>query len=180
MRVAITGGIAEGKSAVLGVVAERGLPVFSADAFAREVFLEPETQRMLTGWLGQPPTPAALREAMTLDPALRRSVNRWMHPRVLDRILAEPHGYFEVPLLLEACLQSHFGRIWGVTCGAEEQARRLRARYGPETDVEAILATQLPTRVKLAFSHEIIRTNAPPEAVRVRVAEAIRDAVEQT
>ncbi len=176
MRVAVTGGIAEGKSTVVGYLREAGYPTFSSDADAREIFGDPEVNALLAraASLPAPLERDALRAAILRDPAIRRSVNRIMHPRVRAAQRARARGFFEVPLLIEACLQGEYDRVWVVTCGPEEQRRRLRERLGDELSVEGLLAAQLPTVTKLAFSDLAVRTNEPPERVRSVVLDAAR------
>lgn len=173
-RVAITGGIAEGKSTVLADIAGLGLPTFSADRVASEVFADPETQRELEAVLGKEliQDRAGLRAAMAADPSVRRGLNRVLHPRILRRLEALGPGFYEVPLLIETALGSRFDRIWVVTCGSAEQRARLIARVG-EAEAAALLRTQLPSRAKCAFADRILRTNAPVESVRRSVWEAI-------
>jgi dephospho-CoA kinase len=167
MRVAITGGIAEGKSTVLGYLREEGEAVASSDAYAREVFQEPDVQSALAHLLGQesPVEPAALRDALSSSATLRRDVNRLMHPKVIERILASRAKYIEVPLLIEGCLQSLFDQVWVVSCGPEEQRRRLVERVGEAAALE-LIATQLKTSVKTPFGDVVFRTNQPEETVK--------------
>jgi dephospho-CoA kinase len=113
-----------------------------------------------------PVTTHALRDRIWDRQVLRRSVNRLMHPiilRELDRTGAE---VVEIPLLLETCMQGAFPRVWVVTCGPEEQKRRLVQRLGDEAKAEAILSSQLPSDVKAVFADVIVRTNRPPEDVK--------------
>lgn len=80
----------------------------------------------------------------------------------------------EIPLLIEACLQGGFDRVWVVTCGADEQRRRLVERLGGEAGAEALLGSQLPTRAKIPFADVVIRTNQPEWSVKRDVALAAR------
>jgi dephospho-CoA kinase len=173
MRVAITGGIAEGKSTVLRILAELGYPVSSADAIARDLFLDPALNTRLAEVAGVPApiSPAALRAALA-STEVRRNVNRIMHAPVMERLEEEAAQFVEVPLLLEACLQSRFDRVWVVTCGEEEQRRRLQERYGSEADLIALVASQLPSRAKIPFADLVVRTNQPLENVRRLMSEA--------
>lgn len=175
MKLALTGGVAEGKSTVAAYVREAGFEVASADEIAREVFLDPNIQEGLAAMLGvRPPVePAVLRTAIFANPALRRQTNRLMHPRILQGILSSPAPVVEAPLLFEACIHSHFDRIWVVTCGPLEQLKRLAERLGNEGEARAIITAQLPTRVKCSFADRIVRTNAPSESVRSYVLEMI-------
>src|SRR5688572_15672651 len=114
MRVAITGGIAEGKSTVLHHLKEAGQSVYSADDAALEVFSDPRMQRRLSAVSGlpEPIDRERLRAAIADTPELRREVNLAMHGPILDRILASRARFIEVPLLVEACLQARFDAVW--------------------------------------------------------------------
>lgn len=168
MRIAITGGIGEGKSTVLAMLTEMGEATESADRIAREIFLEPATNAQIAAAAGLPApvAPADLRGVLSTSDEVRAAVNRIMHPRIVDAIERSPARFVEVPLLIEACLYPRFDRVWGVTCGPEEQRKRLLERYADERIVSAMLASQLPTRTKIPFCDLIFRTNQPLETVR--------------
>lgn len=167
MRIAITGGIAEGKSTVLGYLRDMGYSTASSDAIARQVFAQEATQEAIAALLGVPApvAPEKLGEAISASHAVRRAVNRITHPLILAAIDREKAQFIEVPLLIETCLYGFFDRVWVVTCGREEQLRRLTLRLGSEKAASAFLRTQLPSEVKSAFADEIIRTNPPEEIV---------------
>jgi dephospho-CoA kinase len=165
-RIAITGGIGEGKSTVLRFLRELGYGTASADDVARQFFEEPLTQAKLAEILEQSPpvSPDVLRRAIATQPEVRRAVNRFMHPGIRARLAAGDAPFVEVPLLIETCLQDDFDRIWVVTCGREEQLIRLGQRIGAD-QAQRLIATQLPTRVKEAFADHVIRTNKPESFV---------------
>lgn len=174
-RIGITGGIAEGKSTVLGYIRDLGFSTASADDVAAEVFANSSTQARIaeiTG-LSLPVERNQLRARLAEDPLARRSLNRLLHPLILDRLLRESAHFLEVPLLVEACLQREFDEVWVVTCGREEQRRRLAVRLRSECEVDAVLSTQLPTEVKLCFADVVLRTNQPEPTVKANVAEHI-------
>src|SRR5688572_32212343 len=106
LRIAITGGVAEGKSTVLGYVREHGLTVVSADDLARDVFNDPYTQDRIGHLLNAVPPVTAddLRQRISASTELRRSVNELMHPLIAARIESSIAFAIEVPLLIEACL----------------------------------------------------------------------------
>lgn len=174
MKIAITGGIAEGKSTILGYLSDLGHEVASADALAREVFLDREIQSQIAAAssLDLPIDSAQLRNRIAEQPALRRAINKIMHPEIVLRMSKAEATFFEIPLLIETCRYFDFDEIWVVTCGREEQRRRLTARYGKSVQIESILSTQIDSRAKIAFADRVFRTNEPPEAVRQMVSEA--------
>ena len=176
MRIAITGGIAEGKSTVLRYCAAAGYKTASSDEVAREVFDFADVQVLLAELLQSsgPVDRATLRTRLALAPALRREINKIMHPRILQALREKDAQIWEVPLLIETCIHDEFDRIWVATCGPEEQLSRLVARIGNEELAQRLLSTQLPSRAKCAFADRIIRTNERESRVQQYVLEALR------
>jgi dephospho-CoA kinase len=178
MRVAVTGGIAEGKSTVLGYLAELGYETASSDLYARECFFDEGIQHQLANLLETqiPVSPDQLRPVLASSFQIRRAVNRAMHPLVVDRILASSAEFFEVPLLIETCLHPLFDEVWVVTCGLEEQLLRLAERYG-EDQAMLLIDSQLRTLSKTPFCDVEVRTNTPQETVKRFVGRAARRVV---
>jgi dephospho-CoA kinase len=176
MRIAITGGIGEGKSSVVADLAAMGYRTASADAMARDVFGQEDIQASLAEAvsLPLPIDREALRATISREPAHRRMVNEITHPRILAMLLSSDATFVEVPLLLETCIQGHFHQVWVVTCGPEEQRKRLVERYGEGAQVDAIISSQLRTPAKTIFSDRIVRTNQPREHVRRLLSEAVK------
>ena len=179
LNVALTGGIAEGKTTVLRMFSELGLSTVSADEVARGVLEDAEVQGRVRERLGLSGAMdrGKILEAIAADPAKRRSLNEIMHPEVLARLVLEQADVVEVPLLVETCLHTAFRRVWVVTCGAEEQLRRLIERTGDEGTALRLLSTQLPTAVKRAFADRTIRTDRPPRDVYKDAEELARSLV---
>jgi dephospho-CoA kinase len=176
MRVAITGGIGEGKSTVLGWIREAGWPTYSSDEGAREVLADPRVLAKVTEIAGLVSfSPDGLRRAMLSSAETRRRVNSLLHPLIVERSPRDREGFYEIPLLLETCTQHRYDEVWVVTCGAEEQRRRLLDRYGDPALVDALLSVQLPTKVKVVFADRILRTNLPFENVRSLLGEALEN-----
>jgi len=163
MRIAVTGGIAEGKSTVLATVREMGIPVYSADDEARILLSNPVWQEKVAAALDLPlPLDRAkVRTRILESNEARRALNGLLHRPILDTLLAHPEGFFEVPLLIETCAMGRFDQVWVATCGLEEQRRRLADRVGDPALAEKLLATQLPTRAKTPFADLIVRTDRP-------------------
>lgn len=177
--VGLTGGVAEGKTTVLRVLAEQGLRTASADDYAREVLDDPMFWEMASDRLrlNGPLDRRALARLIANDPVKRRTLNDLMHPEVLTRIIEDAPQVVEVPLLIETCLQSLFKRVWVVTCSPEEQSRRLAERYKDPALARQILGTQLSFNVKRCFADKIIRTDGPLSSVVKSVQEIAPEAV---
>ena len=162
MKIAITGGIAEGKSTVLKLIEAKGFEVESADAIVIDIVADPAVQEALCRIAGlrAPLDSRELRASMNADDDVRRAVNQYLHPLVSDAIQQSTAQFFEVPLLIEACLESHFDLIWVVECSPQDKRNRLESRYGKgyESDFEA---HQLSSAARRAFSDAIVSTSAP-------------------
>lgn len=175
-RIAITGGAGEGKSTVLAYIRGLGHETAGADDFARELFNERATQQLLAGLLDTelPVSADTLRVALGADSELRRAVNTLLHRPIVERMWESRAPFIEVPLLLETCLQGAFQSVWVVTCGPQEQLRRLEARLQNKAQAIKLVEAQLPTQVKLPFADRIVRTNQAENTVQQFVAEAVR------
>lgn len=174
-RIAVTGGVSEGKSTVLGYCRDAGYSTASADDFARQVLSDPTFRASVlqSVGLGVDASSADLRDEMNRSVQSRRTVNRLMHGPVWERILASDATFVEIPLLYEACLQAEFDLVWAVTCGAGEQLRRLSARLGDPQAAKQLIESQLPTDLKAFLADRVIRTDAPESEVRAAVEAAI-------
>lgn len=178
MRTAITGGVAEGKSTVLGYLAQMGYKTYSVDEAAKAVFDSEDVQRQLSALLGYdaPISRDLLRTAIGIRKDLRREVNRIMHPAIARDLLSSEAEFFEVPLLIETCLQDQFDRVWVVTCGSDEQMRRLTNRIG-RSDAVRIMSIQLSTHAKIPFADHVVRTNQPEANVLLEVRTLVNKAL---
>ena len=157
VRVALTGGIASGKSMVATELAARGAIVIDADVLAREV-VEPGTSALAAiidrfgaellsdGRLDR----ALLAEIVFADPLARRDLERIVHPAVRARAaeLERAAGAAAVvvhviPLLVETSQQEDFDLVVTVDVDHETQIQRLMARNGfTRAEAESRIAAQ--------------------------------------
>lgn len=169
--VAVTGGIAEGKSTVLTVLSSFGVKVASADEVVKQLWSDQQFQS--TVWkqldLNGNFDKNILRKMLSQFPEIRSTLNAITHPVVMSELACSGADAIEVPLLIEACLQGQFESIWVVTCGPEMQLERLAARLGSLQEAQALIATQLKTKTKIAFADAVVRTNVPLENVKSTV-----------
>jgi dephospho-CoA kinase len=174
-KIALTGGIATGKSTVAKFLAELGALILDADQVAREV-VKPGTDcwQKLRNLLG----PAyfdedgslkrrKLRERIIHDNPCRSAVNAILHPCIVQemdqqwrsahRLRPEKIVIFDIPLLFEADLAHHFDTIILVYAPREIQIQRLRLRDGlTYAEAAETLTMQLPIEAKRANSHLVI------------------------
>jgi dephospho-CoA kinase len=157
VRVALTGGIASGKSMVAAVLAARGAIIIDADVLAREV-VEPGTpalaaiidrfgeQVVAEGRLDR----ARLAQIVFADSLARRDLERIVHPAVRARAaeLEQAAGaaaivVHVIPLLVETGQQGDFDLVVTVDVDHETQIQRLAARNGfTRAEAESRIAAQ--------------------------------------
>lgn len=165
-RLIVTGGIAQGKSTVVGYLRDAGYTTLSADDVARRVYEEPATQDRLAEIVGRRVGRAELRAILARDGRVRREVNALMHGEVFRRMAASEAQVLEVPLLAEACLIDFGGEVWSVTCDEATRRERLVARIGDADEADRLIASQLPSRVKNVLADRVLATDDPPGVVR--------------
>ena len=176
LRVALTGGIATGKSFCLARFAALGVPVVDADALAREVVatgsaaLAAIRLRFGDGVMSPDGTldRAALGRIVFNDRAARAELEAIVHPAVYRRISEwfitlppdTPRAIADIPLLFETGHGPDFHRIIVCACEPAEQIRRLIVRDRlSEPDARARLAAQWPIAEKVARADYVIRTD---------------------
>lgn len=151
---------------MLGFMAELGVPTFSADVFARDALQEPENWAQIVDLFdGIEPERSEIRDRALGDDRFRRQLNQILHPWISAQ-LTDFHGVAEIPLLIETVRFFQMDAVIVVTCGVDEQRRRLLARTGNEGLTDRLIAVQLPTVAKLPFADAIIRTNESLESVK--------------
>jgi dephospho-CoA kinase len=188
--VALTGGVAAGKTAVTRRFESLGVPVHDADVAAREV-IEPGTPGLAAvvdafgadvldsaGRLDRP----AMRRQVFADPAARRTLEAIIHPLVRDwlhqRALAEraPYCLLAIPLLAENIEHYRWiDRVLLVDVPESVQIARLIARDGiDETLARQMLAHQATRTSRLALADDVIENSGDESALDQVVAELHR------
>jgi len=175
-RVALTGGIATGKSHCLARFAALGAAVVDADRLARDAVapgtpgLARVVERFGSGVLradGSLDRPA-LGRIVFADRAARADLEAIIHPDVYRRISEwfanQPAGtrvaIADIPLLFETGHQHDFEVVIVCACAPDEQLRRLMARDGlTEAAARERLDAQWPIDEKVARAHIVIRTD---------------------
>jgi dephospho-CoA kinase len=175
VRVALTGGIATGKSTVLALLRQHGIPTIDADLLAREVVAPGAPAYTLVvarfGAAVLDDTGAINRRALAAivfaDPAALRDLEAIIHPAVYGAItdwfagLAAdtPLAVADIPLLFETGHDGDFDVVVVVACPPEEQLRRVVARDGStEAEARSRLAAQWPIERKVAAADHVIWT----------------------
>lgn len=178
LTVALTGGIACGKSVVAGILREKGCYVHSADRTAHELMApggaayRPVVERFGKGILADDGTidRKKLGAVIFADAAARAALDAIVHPLVLEttrRLVTDVEAsgrstlfVTEAALTIEAGFASDYDRIVVVTCDEEARVRRLMARDGIGRD-EALrkIGAQMPQAEKIGRADYVIDTS---------------------
>lgn len=174
-KIALTGGIATGKTTVANKFRDLGAIILDADEYARQA-VKPGTAsfaalRELIGpaYLNPDGTlrRRELRQRIIQEPTLRQRVDAVLHPYIMQAMRADweklkeldPHAViiFDIPLLFEGGFEKDFDIVILVYSSPEAQVQRLIRRDEVlRSEAEHTLDMQLPIDSKKASSHYII------------------------
>jgi 23S rRNA pseudouridine1911/1915/1917 synthase len=187
--VVLTGMPASGKSSLMRLLEEAGLPCFNADEAVHRLYAPGGDGRLcLLRRFGErfvpdaqsPVDRRALSAAVREDPSLLPEVEEMIHPLIIHEVrqfwaTAEARGeeaaVAEIPLYFESG-QWKYGSAFrvppviGVRC-EEEERRRRRAAREMNTELQEILETRhWPAERKLAACDMVIDNSGRPEELR--------------
>lgn len=191
LQVALTGGIASGKTTVAALFAERGALLIDSDQLAREV-VEPGTPglaEVVARFGGQVLDDQgrldrqALGAIVFADDVARADLNAIVHPRVRQRraeLLAEA-GDDEVvisviPLLVETGLADQFDAVVVVDLPEAVQVERLMTRNGFSAEqAQARVEAQAARAERLAAADWVIDNSGAPDELDGQVQAVWRE-----
>ena len=176
-RIALTGGIATGKSYVRARLEKLGVPTIDSDTLAREVVASgtPGLAQVVRQFGSDIVTASGELDRQKLaaiifsDPQSRRALETIIHPLVQQATDAwfaslDPasHSFAvaDIPLLYEVGREKDFDAVIVVAADPETQIKRVMQR-NDLTEVEARkrLSAQLPIDEKVRRADHVIRTN---------------------
>lgn len=186
LRVALTGGIASGKSTIADLFAERGVPVIDTDLVARQVVLpgQPALAEIREsfgddvfhkdGALDR----AAMRAVIFADAKQRERLEAILHPRIQVETLRQANavdGDYQlivVPLLVGSALRDLVDRVLVVDCHEDTQIQRLLRRDAEsEQQARRMLAAQASRAERLAIADDVIDNDGDLDTTRGQVEE---------
>ena len=184
-RVALTGGIASGKTTVADLFAALGVPVIDTDVIARQV-VEP----------GQPALAAVvaafgpdvldadghldrrrMRARIFADPTARQRLESILHPAIrteMERRSSEAGGPYQVlviPLLAEGKRRDHVDRVLLVDVPESLQIERLVLRDGVSHEQARLsLGAQATRAERLTMADDVVRNTGSVDELQGQVA----------
>lgn len=193
LHVALTGGIATGKSFVLARFAFHKVPTIDADTIVHDVVRagQPASENIRlrfgddifhpNGELDRQELGARVfhnpKERKALEaivhPHVRAAINRWF-----SIVRSDGHARFavaDIPLLFETGRQGEFNRVVVTTCTPSLQLERLITRDRlRETEARDRIAAQFPTERKLTAADFVVHTDVSDADTNRQVDEIVR------
>jgi len=193
LKVALTGGIATGKSYVLDQFRHHGVPCLDADELAHGVTAAgTEATQAIAARFGAGVLAAdgavdrqKMGPIVFADAAARRDLEAIVHPAVYRAIAAglrafelvggAPLAIVDVPLLYESGHGSDFDRVIATVCPPDVQARRLLDRGLSEREAQQRLAAQMSAVEKASRADFMIRTDGSFEETNREVERVLNN-----
>ena len=190
VRVALTGGIASGKSHVLAAFAAREVPTIDADLLAHAVVaagtpaaqaIERRFGRDVVGADGEI-NRRKLGGVVFNDANARRDLEAIVHPAVYSAIrrwfemlpASTPLAVADIPLLYETGHERDFDVVVVAACEPDEQIRRVMTRDGlTEAEARSRVAAQLPIGEKVSRADYVVWTTGTQVETSGKVEDVI-------
>ncbi|MBS1819377.1 MAG: dephospho-CoA kinase [Acidobacteria bacterium] len=186
LKIALTGGIATGKSYVLQKLQARGVACIDADEIAHGVMAAGTEATTAIAERFDDVLAAdgavdrqKLGPIVFADPAARRDLEAIVHPavyrsieaalRAFERIGGTPLVVVDVPLLYETGRASDFTKVVATTCSPATQLARLQERGFTAEAAQQRLDAQLPAEEKARRADYVIRTDGSFEETNAQI-----------
>lgn len=175
MILGLTGGIGTGKSTVVNMLKEKGIPVVDTDLISREVIEYPEIIEKIKLEISNEVFDfnnkldrKKMSEIVFENQEKLKKLNEIMHPEILKKMWDEVEELkknykiivVDVPLLFEINMEKEVDKILLIYASKEIQLKRIMERDG-RTREEAvkIISSQMPLYKKREKSDYIIQNN---------------------
>jgi dephospho-CoA kinase len=179
--IALTGGIASGKSAVADIFSSFDVPVLDTDLIARQVVQRgSRVLEELVAAFGSDILDASgnldrarMRERVFEHVNDRARLEEITHPAIRAELVKQsraaggPYQVHVIPLLVEKARAQAYDRVVVVDCPEEDQVKRLAARDGSSPDqARKILEAQASREQRLAIADDGIVNNGTLEDLK--------------
>ena len=184
LRIALTGGIGSGKTAVTQHLSALGVPVLDADDFSHQATRpgEPAVAQIskvfgpgvlsASGNLDR----AALGQIVFADEGKRKQLEAILHPEIRKRMneaastLDAPYAVFSIPLLIETGQAADFDLVLVIEAPAALRAQRVGERSGLSAEAfRAITKVQASDAQRRQAADEVIINDGSLQALHAQV-----------
>ena len=188
MKVALTGGIACGKSLLSKFLNELGVETLDADDVVHELLPDPEERRRIAAEVFADPEKRRALEAK-IHPVVKERIDQWFEGAGVrswsSELELEGRGQGSgvsgagvkiaiIPLLFEAHWEKNFDIICCVVSSREKQIERMMTTRGMTlAEAEARLAAQMPVEEKARRSQYVIRNDGTAEELRAEAQKLV-------
>lgn len=159
--VALTGGIATGKSTVTKLLEARGLKIIDADALVKGIYQKEETKEFIrtvfsVAWVNEEINFPKLRELVFQNPKVKEAVETFIYARLpqafreaAEKITDQDFYLYDVPLLFERHMENKVDLKIVVYAPRSVQLARLIDRDGSKEEIgNKILEAQMDIEEK--------------------------------
>jgi len=170
IKIALTGGIACGKSSASQLFKKIGIPIIDLDVIARKV-VEPDTKALseLVSRFGgailnsdRSLNRGALRQRLLDSSHNQKFIEEVLHPKILEKMqiniekINAPIVIVEVPLLVEQNLSHLFDRAIVIDCSEKNQLKRLQNREKIDKKIaQKMISTQASREQRLDLAKKL-------------------------
>lgn len=184
MIIGLTGGIGSGKSTVLAMFNDLGVPTTSADKFSKIVIdqnphiLQAIIDRFNTSYIKPDHTldRQKLRHKIFSSVEDRVWLENILHPLIKQKIIeyaqaqTYPYCVIEIPLLIEANMHDSVDKILCIDCPIPIQIERASKRDKCKAaETQAIIDSQLTRQERIAGSDDVLENHGDLELLKQAV-----------
>ncbi|MBZ4681513.1 dephospho-CoA kinase [Thermodesulfobacterium sp.] len=182
-KIAITGGVATGKTSLLNLLRELSCPVFSCDEVVKKLYEQPEIREKIYQLFGTLDKKKIL-EKIISDEKAKKSLEEVLHPAVkaeLKRFFetcrqkGEKVVFVEVPLLFECGWEEMFDEVWVVVCSSKTQQERIKTRSTFPELVLKLASLQFPLEEKAKRAHRLFSSEKPLEVLKEEIKTILKE-----
>ncbi len=188
-KIAVTGGIASGKSVVCDIIENLGYTVIYTDKINSELLADAEYQKKLALIF-----PSAIkngivdkkyiRNEILQDDSKRLALNALAHSEIKTRVLnmlekVDTKAIFvEIPLIVESGMKDYFDQIWCVAADINTKIKRIANRDNVSSlDAQKIIQCQKKDSELISIADIVIENNGDLNKLKEEVGRLICTAI---
>lgn len=193
IKIAVTGGIGSGKSAVCEIIKNLGFPVFSCDEVYAELLRDEAFVQAVSELVGVLTSRKdghivfdrrAVSDKIFTNGELKKKLDNFTHPVIMKTLLRKMNAFVsgpvfaEVPLLFEGGFTELFDKVIVVVRPMEDRISSVEKRSGmSRQEVLSRIKNQFDYENYRETAHTLIYNDSDFEELKKKVSAALRDIV---